>query len=274
MAYHFEKLYADLVTPDGAVYLLYLATLDLLGTKYRYAGLECYSASGERQVIAATPGDDHAPDHGAGTELRGTLATASGELRYEFQPLVGGLMPDRPACDGLRWSVRLARAAARLKLPAELGGGEVQGTGYVDHVALDRITRRFGLRRVDWGRAHLRDATVVWNSVQFCDGRHWDRTLRWQRPGGSPQTLERGAFKGPPDPHTEIARAGGLLDSERVLHHGTAIDRQRFPNAAGRWAVRALTGWTEERRCVSRIAQGDHAPGWGVYETVHFDKCA
>src|SRR6266511_2855685 len=50
-----RKLYADLVTPDGQVVVVYLGWLSVAGLRTAYAAIESYLPDGTRQVIRGRP---------------------------------------------------------------------------------------------------------------------------------------------------------------------------------------------------------------------------
>ncbi len=267
----FEKLYADLVAPDGSVYVLYLATLDFLGSRLRFAEVETYPAQGQRRVFASRPSSAHratlAPDEPLDIELK----TSSGTFRFQAHQLNGGFVPSHPPRFGLEWSVCMGRTEARLELPVALGGGVVTGTGYIDHLRVARSTVRRGLRTLDWGRAHFASSSIVWTQLKFSDGQTWGQFARWPLPGAAaepgPLALsERVAV-------AQIEAAGGSVQSERVLHEGGALDRSRVPGAPVRWLLNAIAGETHQRRWVTRIGEAGHqTTGWGIHESVSFAR--
>lgn len=267
----FDKLYADLVAPDGSVYVLYLATFDLPGGRLRFAELETYPAQGQRRVFTARPSPSQRTTQASDEPLDVALDTSVGGFRFQARPLNGGFVPAAAPRSGLEWSVCMGRTEARLELPAAIGGRVVSGTGYVDHLRVERPTVSRGLRTLDWGRAHLSSSSVVWTWLTFSDGPSWAQSARWSKPGA-------GAEPGPLTPCTQvalgqIAAAGGTVASERVLHEGNALDRHRLPSAPVRWLLQAVAGRTHQRRWVTCIAEPGHgASGWGIHESVSFGR--
>ena len=267
----FDKLYADLVAPDGTVYVLYLATLDFLGGRLRFAELETYPAHGLRRVYTARPSPAHRTTLARDEPLDVELATSWGRFRFQAVQLNGGFAPRNPPRSGLEWSVCMGRTEARLELPIGLGGGVVTGTGYIDHLRVARPTLRRGLRTLDWGRAHLANSSIVWTRLRFSDGHTWDQFARWTLPGTA-------AEPGPLTASEQVAvaqieAAGGRVQSQRVLHEGSALDPSRVPGAPVRWLLKALAGETHQRRWVTRIVEtGRHTTGWGIHESVSFAR--
>ncbi len=266
----FDKLYADLVAPDGSVYVLYLASFDLFGGRLRFAELETYPADGRRRVYTARPSASHRTTLASDEPLDVALETSVGQFRFRSTPLNGGFVPPDTARSGLEWRVCMGRTQARLELPPALGGGSVGGTGYVDHLRVEQPTLRRGLRTLDWGRAHLSSSTVVWTRLRFSDGDVWDQFARWT-------ALGTPAEPGPLSPSEDLAlaqieTAGGTIASERVLHEGGAIDRSRLPVAPVRWLLKAAAGRTHQRRYLTRISEPGHpGAGWGIHESVSFE---
>jgi hypothetical protein len=266
----FDKLYADLVAPDGSVYVLYLASFDLLGGRLRFAELETYPPRSQRRVYTARPSTAHRTTLASDEALDVSLESSLGRFHFQSTPLNGGFVPRDTPRSGLEWSVYMGRSEAQLELPAALGGGSVSGTGYVDHLRVEQPTLRRGLRTLDWGRAHLSNSSIVWTRLRFSDGDVWDQFARWT-------ALGTGAESGPLTPSEDLAlaqieTAGGSIASERVLHEGGAIDSSRLPVAPVRWLLRAAAGRTHQRRCLTRISEpGQPGSGWGIHESVFFE---
>jgi hypothetical protein len=265
----FDKLYADLVAPDGSVYVVYLATFDLPGGRLRFAELETYPVAGQRRIYTARPSSSHRTDVGSNEPLDVVLDSSVGIFQFQARALNGGFVPSAVPRSGLEWRVCMARTEARLEFPAALGGGVVSGTGYVDHLRVERPTARRGLRTLDWGRAHLSSSSLVWSRLTFSEGPSWADAARWSGPGTA---AEPGPCRAWVDPE-QIVALGGIVASERVLHEGSALDRHRVPAAPVRWFLQAVAGPTHQRRWVTRIAEPGHpAMGWGIHESVSFGR--
>ncbi len=268
----FEKLYADLVAPDGAVYVLYLATLHVLGFKVRMAEIEAYSVGSPRRIHSARLGhrrprvpaslDETSP-------LDARLFTAVGEFRFRSTLRSGAFLPAERPLPGLEWRVCMGRTEAQIDLPAALGGSTIKGIGYIDHLRVEHPTARLGLRTLEWGRAHLSRSSLVWSRLRLKDGRVWEQFARWPHPGGiaTPGSLRPSEALA----RAQIEGAGGSVKAERVLFEGAAIDQDRVPFAPVRWLMLATAGRAHQRRCVTRIAEpGLETGGWGVHESVTF----
>ena len=267
----FQKLYADLVDAEGSVYVLYLATFDFLGRPLRFAELETYLRGEGRRVYTGTTASGDQTTLASEQPLEVKLATSVGEFMFRARPVSGSFVPREAPRSGLEWHVCMGRTEARLELPQSLGGGVVIGTGYSDHLTVSQPAVRKGLRALDWGRAHLSGSSIVWTRLKFSDGQVWEKCARWALPGGSAQ----------PGPFTpaenlavaQIAAAGGTIESERVLHVGSALDRSRVPSTPVRWLLRAVAGATHQRRWVVRIAEPNcSTAGWGIHESVTFAR--
>jgi hypothetical protein len=268
----FDKLYADLVAPDGSVYVLYLATLDFVGGRLRFAELEAYPARGQRQVYIARPSPTHRTTLERDEPLDVELSTSLGSFRFQALQVNGGYAPAGPPQSGLEWSVCMGRAEARLELPSALGGGLVTGTGYIDHLRVVRPSVHRTLRSLHWGRAHLAKSSIVWTRLGFSDGEAWEQFARWSFPGAEaePGRLTRSDRVA----GVQIEAAGGKVQSERVLHEGCALDRTRVPSAPVRWLLNAMAGRTHLQRRATRIVEADNqTTGWGIHESVSFPRC-
>src|SRR5437879_13093493 len=145
MTFRFRKLYADVVSDDGTVTIVYLTWLELWGARFASAGVERYGPDGSRDVQHARPQAwEFSPDSvGDGWGVRLELPSGGFELRYQsalssWRP--NGDLPD-PA---MEWRVLIPRAS----VVGRSGGQELRGTGYSDWVELRRPPRLLGIRRL------------------------------------------------------------------------------------------------------------------------------
>jgi hypothetical protein len=127
---------------------------------------------------------------------------------------------------------------------------------------------------LQWGRVHLADQTLVFNSIALASGETWARARRWSDGGTSEFTafmIER-STRG-----VDVVLPGQSpvrLEPHRTLHAGDPIDRARFPNLIERLASSVLTGRAEEERRFDRARSlGNYgAAGWAIHEQVRFGK--
>lgn len=266
MSYAFRKVYADVLAPDGTLYVVYLAWLHLLGRWYGRSGAEVYAPDGTHTTHH---GEEMAPvEHAEFDATHIVVALPRGPLVLRYHPEGEAFSPAPPmACPGLSWSVLVPRGTAIIT-SADLGRHE--GVGYVDWVALSRPTRRLGLRELSWGRAHLDDATIAFTALDFADGRVWHSGAVWSRPSPAPD---------PGEVASELDAAGNMrvtvggsalvLRAERLLHQGDAFGKDRVPRPMERLVARVLGGRTHETRWLGSAswAQGR---GRAVYERVRF----
>jgi len=273
MGFRFEKLYADLVTPDGTVCVVYLAWLHAWGLRRGFAGLEVYWPDGRREVVHAAA-HPQATSSGAG-DLDLSFDVPGGPFVLTYRAVHGSWAPDgAPPCDGLRWSVKVPRAEATGRWAGDPGRPVLRGVGYADCVEIARPTRTLNLGLLRWGRVHLPDATLVYTAVDFRSGPAWQRAAHWA--DGAMAQWDRFAI-GETESGTTVkldGRTGQLLITpHRALHVGDAIDRARFPGALERMFSSAVTGRATERRSLGRAhwtAGGEALSAWGLHETVRF----
>ena len=85
MTFRFRKLYADVVSDDGTVTIVYLTWLELWGARFASAGVERYGSDGGREVQHARPQAwQFNPDSvGDGWGVRLELPRGDLELRYQ-----------------------------------------------------------------------------------------------------------------------------------------------------------------------------------------------
>jgi hypothetical protein len=256
MSFAFDKLYADLVTSDGTVCVAYLAWLDAWGMRKAYAGLELYWPNGQREVIQARPPTERIdPGHGEPEDaFRLSFDVPGGPFVMDYRVRHGAWLPSGdPPCKGLRWSVKAARADVVARWSGDPSRPVLEGVGYSDTVEIGRPLRSLALGRLRWGRLHLPEATVVFDTLDFEDGRSWRRAARWT----ACRVTEHRKFELPVG-----------LEVARELHAGDAIDEARFPRVVDRMMSRAITGRAVERRLLSRLQPG----GWALHEVVCFGR--
>lgn len=277
MRFRFRKLYADLVADDGAVCIVYVSWLETWGLRVESAAVELYGPKGTREILRARAVAGLDPEQ-AGPDLRLRLELPEGRFLLRYEAEAGSWEPAPPAdLDGLRWSVRAARARA----VASWTGGrrrELHGLGYADAVALDRPPRSLGLERLDWGRAHLDGETVVFTRLSTRSGLEWARAARW-RPGAR-QPDETDLDLEPRSRDLALRLHDGAPGSNaclrlrpiRTLHDGPAFDAARLPSPLARSLATALAGRVVETRWLSGAAWDDGACGGAlaVHEHVRF----
>ena len=272
MSYAFRKLYADLISEDGTVCVVYVTWLEALGLVLPYAGVEIYWPDGRREVLHASrppPSLDsrHPPDR-----LEFELELPGGRAKFAQRVVHGAWEPASPAaCSGLTWSVLVGRAAAELRWLDDSKRPTLRGGSYADWVVLTRLTRRLGLASIEWGRIHFETRTQVFNRITLRQGLEWQRCAAWS--GGAPdETADVGLAWTAGEAHLTAGGAGVILAPARVLHDGSPLDAARIPNRAERLVASAMTGRSRETRWLSHArAVGDaRDTGWALHEEVRF----
>lgn len=266
MSYSFRKIYADLITDDGTVCVLYLTWVRFWKTWYPSAGVEIYGPDGTREIhrakVAPAPA---APDTPLG-ELPLRIELDDGPFEMHHVPVHGGWTPADRQGD-LDWSVKLGRGHAR----ASWGGRrpDLHGTGYVDFVELTRPTRWLGFETLTWGRFHLPGRTVVFDELQLATGDVWRPARTW--PGVESET------------RTDIGEGRATVDlgdehltlrAHRVLHRGNAFDPDRIPSPVDRAVCQMVGGPHHEVRWFGTATTADGTTGPGLWEQVHFGRQA
>ena len=276
MWFHYDKLYADLVAPDGTLCVAYVARLRLAGLTLDSAGVELYTTDGARTVQRARSAPSIESCLGDGA-LHVALELEDG--RFELQQAVraGRWRPSSPhPSPHLQWTVEVARAAARAEWSANGTPHTLIGTGYADRVTLTRPPRALGISRLRWGRVHLPHATIVFNALEPVRGASWRRALYWPDTDGPREWCDVDVAGD--DLRTRVTWPAGTslepldLRRERVLHEGAALDGARFPSRAERWLTQILSGPLRETRQLSRVEGA--APAWALHETVAFGATA
>ncbi|MGW0229982.1 hypothetical protein ACWDWO_16835 [Actinopolymorpha singaporensis] len=278
-----RKLYADLVGPDGDVVIAYLAWLRVAGVHIPYGAVEHYLPDGRREVLRGRPiagAPRRLPDGG----MEYSIATRDGRIfrLVHRAPTPTWHPADPPISSRVHWHVAVPSARAEVSWDDKGSGAATRlaGFGYSDWVWLRLPPRLLGLRRLQWGRVHLPDRTVVFNTVDRSNGARWARVAEW-RVGGDPRPVEIFVDGAPRTdrPHGEpgawtIPAPGGAVALEplRVLHEGEPLDTDRFPDMFERWGSRVANGRADEIRWLSTARDAAGTTGMAVHESVRFGR--
>ncbi len=262
VTFGYRKLYADLVTPDGWVCIVYVAQLNIMAVEQPSAGYELYAPDGERTVVHATGPARIEVGHGS---VCVGFPTRDGHFELTC------LARDEPAAmehtpvRGLTWRVVVHRGSAHARVLAPgLAALVLAGSGYADEVALGRPPRALGLRRIRWGRVHLGDSSLVFNHVVLRGGKTWQAAS-----DGTTWSAEVELVDTPLGLVAVRHRASRLtFKPGRMLHEGVAIDRARFPGRLSRGLARVLGGPIEEQRRLSSVEDERGIEGMSLYEDV------
>lgn len=258
----FRKVYADLVTPDGDLAVLSLSEVALAGVRTRRASLERYRPDGPLPTIFGTA----APRVDPSTALA-DLAVERGSDRWVLEVEVehGAWTPSRPCpARTLHWRVLAARTRARLRGP----DGTWAGTGYVDWVELGEPTRWMGLRRLQWGRAHLPDRTWIVEDLRVGDDARWQIAAEVGADGAVEHTPSAALSE---DGVVALGDGPPLALRGVVVHEGDALGPERLP----RWTDRELSRWLGGRIDETRwrgVGERGGASGPALWERVTFGR--
>ncbi len=274
MKFCLDKWYADLVTADGTVCVVYLSTIRCGILRHTYAGAEIFWPDRSRDMIRASGPVGHwlKPDSALGNEIR--FPCTGGEFVLQYGPGLDAWKPTSSPALGLDWWVEKPRASGELWWPGL--SQKLEGVGYVDHLRLERRLRGIGLERLDWGRAHLGRASLVYCSVSFRTGAPWRRIAWWS--DGDPEPLVFDDFTITADNESLILRtipgfpeAATLLTPSRLLHAGPIIEAAPRPGPRERLVTLLISGRLSDNRWISRaraIDGGEAQTGWAVHEVV------
>ncbi len=103
MQYRFKKLYADLVARDSTAVVVYVASIEFMGLRHEYAGLEVYWNNGRREVFRAPKPTlaSQAPSGSPVWELR--LDVPGGPFVLRYEEVHGPWRPHSGPSEDLRW---------------------------------------------------------------------------------------------------------------------------------------------------------------------------
>ena len=265
--YEFQKMYADVVAPDGTVCVVYQTWVRLLRAWHARSGIELYRPDGTRTVLIGEGAAEPPPLDAPVARCPMSLRVDGGSFELALDEDHGGFEPG-PACPGLEWSVKLGAARMRARGP----GIDIAGCGYVDLVRLTRATRFLGLRELGWGRTHAGPATLVWTALDFVDGTRWCAGAWWEgnrsQHGGVEVELD-GRGRG----SVVVADRPISIVPVRVIHDGDAFDRERIPALADRLVTRAIGGATHQVRWQGQATDlRSRQSGDALYERVRFGR--
>ncbi len=274
MTFRYWKLYADVVTPEGTVAIVYLTRLEVWGWVMDDAGLELYHPDGSREVLRARDAPD--PSVFASAPLKSfALGFGDDRLELEYRAALPAWVPPGGLPEPhLKWQVLVPRAAVRARWSPGSRRADLSGEGYADWLELRRPPRRLGLAAVAWGRVHLPAETLVFIHLTLCSGSRWQRAARWT--GGEPWATDEFALESAATGlvlRAPAAGAGGIILAwGRVLHQGAALDAARFPSYWRRLLARWLAGPIVETRRASPLAGLAGSPDriCAVHEVVRF----
>jgi hypothetical protein len=271
--YSFQKLYADVVAPDGTVAVLYLTWARFWRGWYGRASVERYHPDGRlEQITLPAPA---APDlDGALSTEAFHFETPAGPVTLAFATELGEWKPGGCPARGLDWAVKRARTRATLRLP----DGIITGDGYVDFVTMTETTRGMKLKTLQWGRAHLPDRTVIFEELTLNDGNLWRVGLDAAHDEPLVATTAKIALDTEGLGTVRVGSTTLDVTPLRTLHEGDALDRRRIPGLIDRTVARALSGpVTQSRRLGRVLAKRDgelsaRREGFILYERVNFGE--
>jgi hypothetical protein len=267
--YDFRKIYADVVTPDGTVCIVYQTWVRLVRAWHARAGFELHRPDGTRTIHHGRGVPEPPEPDAPAASLPMWIRIDGGTFELSVEEEHGGFEP-APACDGLAWSVKLGAGRMRARGP----GLDLEGRGYVDLVRLTRVTRALRMRELSWGRAHAGDATFVWTALDFAGGRRWRAGARWDGGARATGSLDV-AIDARGEGSVTIADRALVLDRGRVLHDGDAFDRERIPSTLDRIVTRAIGGPTHQVRWHGQaLDRSTGLSGDAIYERVRFGRDA
>ncbi|MBI4816625.1 MAG: hypothetical protein HY791_10220 [Deltaproteobacteria bacterium] len=249
-----EKWYADLLTPDGTVLLVYLARMRMFGAPFARVTAELFR-----------PGKSVLRSDAKATRLSGSIdrldfgpASIEGDrLRFELPGFRGSIdTVPRAAAVTLRapfleregrtldWRVEIPDADAHAELEWQGERMVLEGRSYRDRVWFDLLPWRFPIKRLVWGRAAAGPGACTWVEAQLLD-----ETIRssWQSESASSSQPQ--------------------LEDSRVLLESAVVDLEGLRFGPLRPTLRRLTGDPRETKWAARATLAGHA-GVAIHEVV------
>lgn len=253
MTFRFRKLYADAVSDDGTVSIIYLAWLAVYGVRFSTAAVERYTPGGRREVRRGRPVRWEFDPDAVGSDWRIQVEFPDGALELHYHRALPPWRPTDPApSEAMEWRVLIPRATVTGCWIERSAREMFTGLGYCDWVELRRPPRLLGMRRLHWGRVHTPSEAVVFTKLEFTSGHTWSHASQWD--GGGTRSDGAPPFS---------------LQPIRLLHDGPGLDRMRFPMSLERIFARALTGPLHEQRWLASVTcAGNSEPGVAIHEVV------
>jgi hypothetical protein len=254
-----EKWYIDTLMEDGAVLLVYLGRVRLLGVWFSRVTAELFSADGS--VVSG----DASARNVTGSEERlafGSARIDGEDLDFEMPRLSGRLtfaarhppvaLSDPFLAEGarqLKWDIEIPDADVTGEVRWPSGGRAVAGRGYRDRVWFDLLPWRFPIRELVWGRAVA--------------GEH---AAMWVRATTRSRQVATGWLDGAP---TQDAGTAVTIGTSRVLVESAVADLQGLRLGALRPLLRRITGDPVETKWAAPAAIAS-TEGVAVHEVVRW----
>lgn len=251
-----EKWYADVITDDGCVLIVYHAALALPPLP----ALHLAEVLGTTRDGAPFDQVTHAPApaprwDGTRMHLHEPRLRLTGTWSALAPPITQRLLETADGC--IDWACLLPAA----RVDATAGGRRFTGIGYAERLTMTMAPWTIPIDVLRWGRCHLGSETLVW--------------IDWQGP-----VPARWCFRdGHPVEAPEIADDRILLEGARPLEldrRTTVRDATLGPMLPGRIPglralplSRMLAG--HETRWVSRATMGE-VSGWALHERVEWPR--
>jgi len=254
-----EKWYIDTLMDDGAVLLVYIGRVRLLGVWFSRVTAELFLADGDVVRGGASVRDV------SGSEEKlvfGPVRIEGENLTFETPGLSGRLafagrhpalaLADPFLAEGarqLKWDIEIPDADVTGEVRWPSGGRAVAGRGYRDRVWFDLLPWRFPIRELIWGRAVAGEHAAMWVQATTRTGPVMD-----------------GWLDGAPAPE---ARAAVELGTPRVLVESAVVDLEGLRVGALRPLLRWLTGDPVEVKWAAPATIAG-AEGVAIHEVVRW----
>lgn len=231
-----QKKYTDVLSKSGTVAIIYDVKVNVLGIPINQSMVEVFKPNGEHTIHNNSP------------------------KNFKCESIEGDKGKHKPTKD-IEWSVKSAKS----KVSLELGQSQLSGMGYQESIVLSKMPRFLGIKEIHWGRIHRKEGSLIFNHVEFKDGKTWSSILANDEDNKKYQVkgfdYDRSKLKINFHEHTIC------LHKQRILHDGDVIDQKRFPKFADKCFAHFLSKQGHETRYLSVTDQGD----WAIHERVNFN---
>lgn len=252
-----EKWYIDVLFPDGAVLLVYLARLRLVGHVVARVTAELFRPGAEviraGAAVTTIEGGEDRLSFGPAAIHRDRLAFNlpgfRGDLRYS--PRFGSISLREPFLERggrrLEWLVEVPDADVTGALEWDGGRLDVVGRGYRDHVWFNLLPWRFPIHTLTWGRGVAGGHACTFVEATLVDG----------------EPIRAGWMDG------VSSELRPIIGSSRVLLDAAVVDLEGLRFGWLRPVLRALTGDPREIKYAAPMGVGGE-DGVGVHEVVRW----
>lgn len=145
----------------------------------------------------------------------------------------------------------------------------------MDWVEISYITRHLGISRIQWGRIHNGETTIVFNHIRL--EKNINRNiLLYSDNGRALKSIDNSFIINKKGQQEVVINFKDDKQSQRLilypkrqLYRGAVFDKKRFPGIIERNTIKWLSGPMHQTRWLSRVSDDKYGEtGWAMHEDV------